>query len=270
MLSCDRPNIESKLIKHVIENKLINPLLLVDVGARGGINPIWNVFQPLLRVAGFDIGETDCLPYALSNEKGKRKFYQLDYGASSSFYLPDKKFTNRLRDARMLDLVAECEVETHTLDEFNLQPDFLKIDAEGAELDILKGSLESLKYLIGVEVEVEFFQERIGQPVFSEVDTFLRGQGFNLYNMRLLRYPRTPYNQGEYYVGKVTKGQIMSAHCVYFRDLIPILSQVSKDKLLKQTCIMDLLGIPDCAIENLVYSKNDDLIPLVDASECYV
>jgi predicted XRE-type DNA-binding protein len=62
----------------------------------------------------------------------------------------------------------------------------------------------------------------------------------------------------------------MSAHCLYFRDLIPILNQVSTDKILKQACIMDLLGIPDCAVELLAYTKINDLIPLVDVSECYV
>jgi len=271
MLSCNKPNIESKLIKHIVDNKLINPFRLVDIGARGGISEVWKVFNPLLQFVGFD-SDTDksfIIPKLLSNEKSKRRFYLLDYPQSSSFYLPDYNFTNRLRDSQMLQLKSEIELETSTLDEYDLKPDFLKIDAEGAELDILLGSHETLKYLIGLEVEVCFFQQRIKQPVFSDIDTFLRSQGFNLYNMRLLRYPRKPVVKGNYHLGNISKGQIISAHCVYFRDLIPILNQCSKDKILKQACLLDLFECPDCAVELLMYSDNKDLAGLVDVSECY-
>ncbi|MDD5551400.1 MAG: FkbM family methyltransferase [Candidatus Omnitrophica bacterium] len=273
MISSDIVHPKSQLIKHVVENKLISSLLMVDIGARGGINPLWSVFNPLIKATGFDVeGGADTegvFNIAFSDESGKRKFYLLKYGASSSFYPPDTKFTNRLRDAGMFEVIKEIEVKTKTLDSFNVEPDFLKIDAEGAELDILKGSIKTLSCLVGLEVEVEFFQERIGQPVFSDVDSFLRRQGFNLYNMRLLRYPRRPFNAGTYHIGNVTKGQIISAHCLYFRDFIPVIKDVSKDKILKQACIMDLHDLPDCAIELLAYAKMNDLIPLVDASKCY-
>jgi hypothetical protein len=56
--------------------------------------------------------------------------------------------------------------------------DFLSIDVQGGELDVLKGSENSLRDASGVLLEVEFSEMYKGQPLFGEVDKFLRIQGF--------------------------------------------------------------------------------------------
>jgi FkbM family methyltransferase len=73
-------------------------------------------------------------PVALSHENGKRRFATFNYPGVSHIARPDSP-----ADARMV------EVETRTLDDLvytddHPAPDFIKIDVEGGELDVLLGA----------------------------------------------------------------------------------------------------------------------------------
>ena len=61
--------------------------------------------------------------------------------------------------------------------------DFIKIDTQGSELDILEGSLDFLSRTVGIEVEMEFVEVYKGQPLFDEVNSFLTRNGFNLFDI---------------------------------------------------------------------------------------
>jgi hypothetical protein len=61
--------------------------------------------------------------------------------------------------------------------------DYLKVDTQGAELSILKGAGDLLDSARVLEVEVEFNPIYKGQPLFSDVDTFLRDKGFVLWKL---------------------------------------------------------------------------------------
>jgi hypothetical protein len=93
----------------------------------------------------------------------------------------------------------------------NPRIDFLKIDTQGTELDVLKGSVNTIRRsVIGAEVEVNFFKRYIGQAFFSDIDTFLRGEGFMLFDIAR-RY--TKYEQGIRFGGE--KGQLMKGDALY-------------------------------------------------------
>ena len=49
----------------------------------------------------------------------------------------------------------------------------MKIDTQGHELPILKGSVDYLYNAIGLEIEVEFAQLYRNQPLFNQVDTLV-------------------------------------------------------------------------------------------------
>ncbi len=54
--------------------------------------------------------------------------------------------------------------------------DFIKIDVQGAALDVLQGGIHCLKEnTLGIEVEVEFSPIYDKQALFSDVDSFIRG-----------------------------------------------------------------------------------------------
>jgi FkbM family methyltransferase len=56
--------------------------------------------------------------------------------------------------------------------------DFLKVDAQGAELTILRNGADRLAGAIAVQAEVSFIPIYQGQPAFGEIDAELRGAGF--------------------------------------------------------------------------------------------
>src|SRR6185436_9145099 len=66
----------------------------------------------------------------------------------------------------------------------HLRPDCLKVDVQGAELDVLRGGSSILKNLKLIELEVEFNHQYKGQALFSEIDLFLRQHGFALLGLR--------------------------------------------------------------------------------------
>ena len=56
--------------------------------------------------------------------------------------------------------------------------DMIKIDIQGGELMVLKNSQNRLKDVLVIHTEVEFLPMYQDQPLFSDVDSFLRSKGF--------------------------------------------------------------------------------------------
>lgn len=52
------------------------------------------------------------------------------------------------------------------------------MDIQGAELMALQHGIETLKHTSVIQGEVEFVELYKGQPLFADVDAFLRSQGF--------------------------------------------------------------------------------------------
>lgn len=74
------------------------------------------------------------------------------------------------------DIATEYDVKTI---------DILKMDAQGAELDILRGAMRLLESdRIGIIYsEVHFMASYAGAPLFDQVASFLRDAGFDLHNL---------------------------------------------------------------------------------------
>lgn len=137
--------------------------------------------------------------------------------------------------------------------------DFIKLDTEGCELDILKGAIGVLKKsVIGLSIEVEFYPFHKGQPLFSDVDSFLRPLGFKMFDMALYRHARKvlPQRESSPLSGPDKQGQVLWGQALYMRDGVSeIESSISLEdgwddmKILKLASIMELFCLPDCAIE---------------------
>jgi len=56
--------------------------------------------------------------------------------------------------------------------------DYLKIDIQGGELEVFKNGVNLLKNCLVIHTEVEFLPMYEGQPLFSEIELFLRERGF--------------------------------------------------------------------------------------------
>jgi hypothetical protein len=91
----------------------------------------------------------------------------------------------------------------------------LKADTQGTELSILRGAQRSLdETLVSVELEVEFVQLYRDQPLFPDIDLFMRNHGFMLVDLgNLLCHKwRNSVSLG----GR--KGQLLAADALYLRS----------------------------------------------------
>jgi FkbM family methyltransferase len=183
-----------------------HPLSLVDVGARGGLKKNWSSARRHLRVLGFepDRREYDRLVesartadtpseyfnVALHNQRGSVPLHVARDRGLSSIFEPDRAFLDTFPEASRFDMEDVQQVDVDTLDN-QLRArkiddiDFIKADTQGSELFVLQGAREALAGPgIGVEVEVEFTPIYKGQPLFAEVDTFMRGLGYLLFDLK--------------------------------------------------------------------------------------
>ena len=74
----------------------------------------------------------------------------------------------------------QIPVETRKLDDIAeiARMDFLKMDVQGSERDVLSHGREKLKDTVVVQTEVSFVPLYRNQPVFGEIDLMLRREGF--------------------------------------------------------------------------------------------
>lgn len=114
----------------------------------------------------------------------------------SNFYLESEKFDYVLGEA--ISPVKEEKVFTEALDQIIRSRDlpkcdFLSIDTQGSELEILQSAEETLKDCVGVRLEVAFEKRYAGQPLFGEIDIFMRDHGFKFVRFTDLKEwaPRT-------------------------------------------------------------------------------
>jgi FkbM family methyltransferase len=215
---------------------------IVDIGAREGINPVFQGAAPLLDVVGFEpdaeearrlseAAQRTCpfrsltyLPYALGEADGERLLYLCRKGGVSSFYKPDRGFLDRFPDAARFDVVTTAQVPVRSLDSLRRDPGvaglppsahFLKIDTQGHERSILRGATELLRReVVAVEAEVLFAPLYESQPVFRDIDTFMTGAGFTLFKLRRNEWVRRTCVERP----QVSAGQLIFADALYLRD----------------------------------------------------
>ncbi len=86
-----------------------------------------------------------------------------------------------------IEQVSTVKVEMVTLDSFATREgidriDLLKIDVQGTELEVLRGSESVLPRVHVVQIECNFIALYENSAVFSEVDVALRRAGFEFFN----------------------------------------------------------------------------------------
>lgn len=281
-----------RFTKHLVSIKAFDSkrLSVVDVGARGGVESHWSFYGDQVRLIGFEPDLVECdrlnqqasntenryFPFALAQSSSKRTFYVTANPGSSGFYKPDMRFLHRFPDEVNLTLVKEIEVDTIDLDSFSRENgleviDFIKLDVEGAELLILEGAERLLKKsVLGLSVEIEFNAFHEGQPLFCEVDTFLRPLGFVLFDLSYYRHSRKALPEPRWFgevPGATKRGQIIWGQALYLRDAVDELNFSNKledgwDDLnvLKLASIMELFNLPDCAIELMQIARQQGFL----------
>ncbi len=267
-----------RFTKYLVEKIFFenDPLVIVDVGARKGFEKHWGHYGDQIKLIGFEPNkdsykecverksnsQTTYYPYALDRHKGKKDFYVTSYSSASSFFRPNMTMAKKFGIDDELSVVKSVQVDTINFDSFQKiygleNVDFIKLDTEGSELDILKGSENALKSsVLGLSIEVRFIEILNNQPLFSDIDRYLKSLGFFLYDLDLNRLTRNVLGKQKYEFG-----QLHFAQALYLREAVDeiVASDVVEDtkkiwdetKILKMASIMELFYLPDCAIELL-------------------
>jgi len=270
---------QSKFFSEIAEE---DPIVLIDIGARGGISRKWEPLRGAIRAIGFEPDEDECrqlnetsgddclyLPVALSNKKGKVNLNITRKLACCSIFEPNYALVKRFWGSEDYDVTSTAEIDCDTLDEVVKTTavedvDFIKIDTQGSELQILQGAEDTLDRLcvFGLEIEVEFSPLYKDQPLFADVDAFLRDKGFALFDLRTPPGRKIRKTLPE--ERKDVMGQGLWTYGLYFRDFASekssCLERLSRKKAVKTIAIAEFRGFNDFALELLDFYRSQGII----------
>lgn len=254
----------------------------------------WSLFAPNLSLDGFEADPVACAeanakiaemkldwrvehhPVGLWSTPGRRTLYVTRVPNGSSILRPSRDFQTRIENTDWIDVVKEIEVDLTTLDlahaDRKYPLDYIQLDVQGGELDVLKGAVATLaKGTLALQVEVEFREMYEDQPLFGDIDVFLRSQGFSFFGMS---QPKRDRRRGIPFYSMVFPGAPTWGNAIYLRDLVRTdrnQALQTPERLLTLACVADALSFVDFALEVFVdltlrfgtnpeYNFADDLV----------
>jgi FkbM family methyltransferase len=250
-------------------------MVVVDVGCRWGIPNRWAELAGTLLVYAFDADARECsrlqdtapagvtyVPYALGGKEASAQLHVTEEPACSSLFPPDELALSMFPALRIAGKVGVREVALHTLDGWADDAgvkavDVIKLDVQGAELAVLRGAAKLLSTVRTIELEVTFNPIYAGQPLFGDVDKYLRNRGFRLWRLaHLVHYSREgqdariqrsdrQFFDGELVEFKVGGGQITWGHAFYCAEEIARGNWTSSSVAMRDACAAELLGLDE-------------------------
>lgn len=234
--------------------------LIVDGGAREvDRDPRWRPFPPeRLRFIGFEPDEAEAqrlnatpgpgglewkfVPAGLWGSSGQMQFEHNKASGGSSFLPQNRAVTDRwkfenpreishardiffpvsyqdMRVVSLADWAQDAKVDTI---------DFLKLNVQGGELQILEGAGNLLDSVLGLLVEISFAESYKDRPLFSDVDRFLTRRKFVFFDLLAHHYvgrSAAPIAAQHLLIAQPKLGQLVSSwgqlvegHALYMRD----------------------------------------------------
>jgi FkbM family methyltransferase len=212
-----------------------SPLVLCDIGARGGAPLELEPFFAHIDYIAFDADEAECarlstlphphgtarfFPYFITDGARPVTFHLFKQPGESSEFLPDRAYAESLGGP---DFAVERTVtlEGRALDEVRRleklpQPDFLKLDTQGSEASILDGAPETLRGLAMIEIEIEFARQYAGQGMASDVLARLEALGFEALYLNRVTARRRSFR------GRPARGQLVFGDLLAGRRLADV------------------------------------------------
>ncbi len=245
---------------------------MIEIGARSIEETDQEVFYSLnnqfpgSRLIGFEVDEVLCEEmnretgdafhyYAqpIGGVNGEVDFYETVHPMCASLLEPNHAFIEKYNDLDVMRLQTISKVNTQTLDSFVEdndigQIDFIKIDVQGAELDVFKNSESVLQSVALIVTEVEFVPIYTDQPLFGDVNDFLSQKGFMFH--KFLSLQGRALKPTIYQNNAAFPSTIMWADAVFTPNIFE-LDKHSKNKLLKTAVLAHLYGSLDVSYHML-------------------
>lgn len=225
------------------------PLTIWHIGGDGPIGPAQAIVKrhPQTKLVTFDARAEHGSPICFDEKEGEADFYITADGMASSLLraapaMADEQVLWNFIDGSRIDRwgtsteVKKVErVRTTTVDAhaaIHGAPDVLSLDVQGAEMRVLRGAVETMKNLVCLVTEVEFWEIYEGQGLLQDQLAFMREHGFRFVEVLNLQpwHQGAPMGDGFYTVGEA----------LWFR--FDGLDGLSADSLLKLTLIAGIFN----------------------------
>ena len=285
-------NDQADFTRWVVANAYLQePFVAIDVSVQGGEHIRWGLLGDRVRVYGFDAiseaidritaqGRRPNRVYramAIGNEDGEREFYVPENTFASSFYREVTLHQNlrhgdgavgaRVVPVRRLDtLFAQGELPA---------ADYIKIDCEGYDPEVLRGAQTYLAQsnILSVTVETNFDPSpRYPRTAFAEINDLLVPHRLAVFDINCVRLPHPAYvaararhpwppldpmrDVPELDVGRPTILDFLFCRDFAAEDADPgllaslpgAMTEPTVDKLIKSMINFELHGLMDCAV----------------------
>ena len=215
---------------------------------------------PGSKIYAFEVDKEECeklnktckegmkfFPVALGERKENRKFYETYMPVCSSLYKPNEDLIKLYNNLNIAYLKKTSEIQTISLDEFLFDHkidniDFLKVDIQGAELDVFKGGVKTLKKTLMIVSEVEWVEQYIDQPLFGDVSSFLKDQDFMIH--KFLGYGTRSLKPIILNQNKNLGTQFLWSDALFIRNIMNV-SKLSECDLIKSAILSYIYKSPD-------------------------
>jgi FkbM family methyltransferase len=254
-----------------------SPLTLVDVGARGDLDPPWNAIPPpALQVIGFEPDVEECarlsaraprnrrfLPIALWSQQTEVEVHVAATPSCSSVHPPNdallRQFATEHGDPRTTRATVRYPARTldESLEAEGVSCDFLKIDTQGSEWEIVCGASRTLKdHALGALIETWTAEVHRGQRLTGAVMSQMHELGFQLFDVGVAAAWR---RRRDAQMPLMDKAQVVGLDLLYLRDPSSMIDpRGSELQALKAAALAEVFGFPGFALELLESAETAD------------
>ncbi len=217
-------------------------LVAIDIGARGGFEPdllpiAWAVdavaFEPEPE-AYSDLSAAPAAPWrsltihplAVAGRSGPRRLHVPSDPQGASLLQHDPAIGRRFGYPHLFDVARIETIDTTTLDaaadRFGIRAaSYLKLDVEGAELEVLEGAETVLPSLVAIKTEAAFLPFRKHQPLAWDLAAHLGARGFEIMDVsdphRWRHGPAAPHPYLRRASPAYSRGQAVQCDLLFFR-----------------------------------------------------
>ena len=240
-------------------------ITVVDVGARSGSAEELEPLASNICFIGFDADSdevqrlnTQLSTYAKSKyvasfvgqKKGRVSFDLHKEAGNSSIYQFSSEYTKWFRRDKSDPVKQTFLINTDSLDNLiDHDVDFIKLDTQGTEFEIICGAPRCVGSALMVESELEFIEMYKGQKLAHDVIGMMSDQGFEL-----LYLNRVFMNSAQY--GGSSRGQLIFGDALFGVSRKRAL-ELSVEKKMKYCALLINYGLNDFAFD--LYDESPDL-----------